>query len=276
MPDPVISVFTKPWTDPLPKLADKLAALGVDGVELAVRPGYQVTPSTAATGLREAVRVLGERGLRIPSIASTADEATIAACADAGVPLIRIMAPIDMRLGYMGSVEKLRRELDALVPALDRHGVTIGVQNHYGFFVGSATGLLHLLEPFDPRHVCAVLDMAHCAVDGEPVAMAVDILKDRLNGLVNFKNAYHARVSNPEDEAVFEVRWTTHRHGGYSWRDFARHLGAIGYTGTYCLPAEYSDPDGKPQRMGDDVLPYLREDLAHLREILAEGATRGA
>ena len=27
--------------------------------------------------------------------------------------------------------------------------------------------------------------------------MAVDILKDRLNGLVNFKSAYHARVRTP-------------------------------------------------------------------------------
>jgi sugar phosphate isomerase/epimerase len=272
----VISVFTKPWTEPLPDLADKLAALGIGGVELAVRPGYQVTPDTAAKGLAEAARVFGERGLRIPSVASVADAATIAACGDAGVPLIRIMAPIDMRLGYLGTVTKLQRELDALLPALDRHGVTIGVQNHYGFHVGSAVGLLHLLQPFEPRHVCAVLDMAHCAVDGEPVAMAVDILKGHLHGLVNFKSAYHARVSNPEDEAVYAVKWTTHRHGGYSWREFAAALRAIGYAGTYCLPAEYSDPLGKPQRMGDDVLPYLRRDLAHLKAILAEQASPAA
>ena len=273
MPDPVISVFTKPWTDPLPELADKVAALGVDGVELAVRPGYQVTPETAAAGLKDAARILGERGLRILSIASVADTATIAACGDAGVPLIRIMAPIDMDLGYIGSVTRLQRELDALLPALERHSVTIGVQNHYGFFVGSAVGLLHLLQPFDPRQVCAVLDMAHCAVDGEPVAMAVDILKDRLNGLVNFKSAYHARVSNPEDEAIYAVKWTTHRHGGYSWREFAAELGRIGYTGTYCLPAEYSDPLGRSQRMGDDVLPYLRKDITHLKAVLT-AATR--
>ena len=269
MSDPKISVFTKPWTEPLPALADKLAAVGVDGVELAVRPGYQVTPETVGTGLKEAARILGERGLSILSIASVTDEATIAACGEAGVPLIRIMAPIDLSLGYMGSVDKLRRELDALVPALERHNVAVGIQNHYGRFVGSAIGLYHLVEPFDPRHVCAVLDMAHCSVDGEPVALAVDILKDRLNGLVNFKSAYHHRVTNPEDEAVFAVKWSTHRHGGYSWAELAAALRAAGYTGNYCLPAEYSDPEGKkPQRMGDDVLPYLAFDLAHLRSLV--------
>ncbi len=266
----IITVFTKPWTEPLPQLADKLAAIGAEGVELAVRPGYQVTPETVSTGLKEAVRVLGERGLTIASIASNADERTISACADAGVPMIRIMAPIDMTIGYAGCIENYRRQFDGLIPSLERNGVSVGVQNHYGLFVGSAVGLLQLLRGYDPKHVCAVLDPAHCAVDGEPVAMALDIIKSQLGCQVNFKNAYHARVSNPEDEAVFKVKWTTHRHGGYSWKEFVTCLKASGFTGTFCLPAEYSDPAGAPQRMGDDVMPYLQEDLKHLKMLLTE------
>jgi hypothetical protein len=127
---------------------------------------------------------------------------------------------------------------------------------------------LHLLWKYEPKHVCAVLDMAHCALDGEPTVMAVDIVKDRLCRQVNFKSAYRARVSGLEDEAVFQVRWTTHQHGGYSWREFAECLKAVGFSGTFCLPAEYSDPGGKPQRMGDDVLSCLRTDLTHLRDLL--------
>ena len=45
-----------------------------------------------------------------------------------------------------------------------------------------------------------------------------------------------------------------------------------GFRGTFCLPAEYSDPAGAPQRMGDDVLPYLRQDIAYLKTLLACGA----
>jgi sugar phosphate isomerase/epimerase len=267
----IISVFTKPWVEePLPQLADKLAEVGVDAVELAVRPGYQVTPDTMDTRLKDAVRLFGERGLKITSIASNADEATIAACGAAGVRLIRIMAPIDMKAGYAPSIERYQRRFDELVPLLERHGVTIGVQNHYGFFVGSAVGLLHLLWKYEPRHVCAVLDMAHCALDGEPPAMAVDILKGRLHGQVNFKSAYRARVSAPEDDAVYKVKWTTHQHGGYSWRELAESLKAAHFSGTYCLPAEYTDPAGKPQRMGDDVIPYLKSDLVHLRSLVAD------
>ncbi len=269
MTETLITVFTKPWMEPLPALADKLVELGVDGVELAVRPGYQVVPENVGRDLPSAARTLAGRGLQIRSVAGSVDEATIAACGDAGVGIIRICASIDMAIGYQASIDRYRREFDEVLPFLDRFHVAVGVQNHYGNFVGSAVGMLHLIEHYDPKHVSAVLDMAHCAVDGEPTAMAVDIVKDRLRGLVNFKSAFHRRVNGPEDEAVYKVHWTTHRHAGYSWRELVACLRAIGFSGAYCLPAEYTDPSGNGQRMGDDVLPYLREDVAHLKSLLA-------
>lgn len=273
MPRPQITVFTKPWTEPIGPLADKLAALGFDGVELAVRPGYQVEPDNVGRGLPDAVRALSAAGLATPSIASGYDEATIAACGEAGVGIIRICAPIDMTQGYVASIDAYRRTFDAVLPALERHNVAIGVQNHYGSHVGSAVGLLHMLQGYDPKRVCAVLDMAHCAVDGEPVAMAVDIVKDRINGLVNFKSAFNRRINGPEeDEAVFKVHWTTHAHGAYSWRALVQQMKAIGFFGAFCMPAEYTPAAGAEgrQRMGDDVLPLLRLDLAHLRGLVNE------
>ena len=37
---------------------------------------------------------------------------------------------------------------------------------------------------------------------------------------------------------------------------------------TFVLPAEYSAPNGQPQRMGDDVLPYLATDVTYLRGLV--------
>ncbi len=145
----------------------------------------------------------------------------------------------------------------------------IGVQNHSGNAIGSAVGVYHLIERYDPRHVCAVLDMAHCAVAGEPTELSVDLLWERMPNLVNFKNAYRERVNGPEEpEAVFRTHWTTGRHGGYSWSGLVRELRRRKFTGTFVLPGEYSDPGGQPQRMGDDVLPYLSTDVAYLRGLV--------
>ncbi len=271
MAKPLISVFTKPWTDPLPDLAEKLTGLGFQGVELAVRPGYQVVPETARAELPKAVKLLAEAGLKTPSIAGDIDEATIEACGAAGVGIIRICAPIDMSIGYQASVDAYRRKFDAVLPALTRNGVAIGVQNHYGNHIGSAVGLAHLLAGYDPKQVCAVLDMGHCAVDGEPVGMAVDIARPHMNGLVNFKNACHLRANGPELEAEYVVHWSTHDHGGYNWRALVEELHKTGFQGTFCMPAEYSQQAGaKGQRMDDDVIPFVQKDIAHLQALIDE------
>ena len=269
MKKPILSVFTKPWTDPLPVLADKLTDLGFQGVELAVRPGYQVLPENVATELPKAVRLLEESGLKTPSIASDADEVTIRACGEADVGIIRICASINMEEGYLESIDRYRRQFDALLPLLERNKVAIGVQNHYGENIASAVGLAHLLADYDPKLVCGVLDMAHCAVDGEPVRMAVNIAQPHFNGLVNFKSACHLRANGPELDAEYVVHWTTHNHGGYNWRELVEELYKADFDGTFCMPAEYSQSSNKTgQRMGDDVIPFLRKDIDHLKSLI--------
>lgn len=271
MTKPLISVFTKPWTDPLPELAAKLTDLGFEGVELAVRPGYQVLPENVSMDLPKAVKLLEENGLKVASIAGEIDEVTINSCGQAGVGIIRICAPIDMGIGYLASIDSYRRRFDAVLPALERNGVAIGVQNHYGENIGSAAGLAHLLTDYDPKLICAVLDMGHCAVDGEPVRMAVDIARPHLNGLVNFKSACHLRANGPELEAEYVVHWTTHDHGGYNWRQLVSELYGAGFGGTFCMPAEYSIQAGtNGQRMGDNVIPFLNKDIAHLKTLIDE------
>jgi len=210
-----LTVFSKPWQKmSLAELAKFVKGLGLDGVELPVRPGYQVEPQNIAKGLPEAVKVFADNGVKIGSVAGNTDEPTIAACGECDVPIIRVCVGIDMSIGYMASEKKIRKGYDKLIPALEKAGVAIGVQNHCDYCVGSAMGIMHLIENYDPKQVCAVLDMAHCAVDGEPEVMAIDICWSHLR-LVNFKSAFHARTNGPEAvEAQWGVHWTTCHHSG--------------------------------------------------------------
>ena len=113
------TVFTKPWKNKsLPELAKFVSDLGFDGVELPVRPGYQVQPENVTKGLPEAARIFADHGVRIGTLAGPTDEVTIAACAEAGVPIIRVCESIDMKLGYMATEQKLRSGYDALLPLL--------------------------------------------------------------------------------------------------------------------------------------------------------------
>jgi sugar phosphate isomerase/epimerase len=258
----MLTVFTKPWKMGLPELARHVAGLGFDGVELPVRPGYPVTPENVTQGLPEAVRILGEHGLTIGSIAGPTDEPTIAACAACGVPIIRICVGFGSETPYLEAEANLQRRFDELAPLLGRYGVTLGVQNHSGRAdVCNAMGLRHLIERYDPRHVAAVWDAGHNGLEGEQPEMAIDIVWSHLR-LVNLKSAFWRRTNGPEAEvAEWEPYWTTGRQGRANWPRVVAELRRRTYEGAICLTAEYTDEHA--------VDRLIAEDIAFARSLLA-------
>ncbi len=89
------SMFTKPWPQlPLTELADLVAGMGFDAIEFPLRPGFQVDLADLPRSAVRASSILADAGLRISSVASTPSEPVFEACADLGIPVIRIMAPI--------------------------------------------------------------------------------------------------------------------------------------------------------------------------------------
>ena len=250
------SVFTKPWKIPLPDLAALVKSFGFDGIELPVRPGYQVLPENVAADLPRAARLLREEGVQIFSVAGPTDEATIAACAEAGVPMIRIMAPVGEE-GYLASEARLQKDLEKLLPLLERYGVQIGVQNHVDRFICNAMGLRHLMERFDPRRVGAVWDAAHNALNGEDPELGLDIVWSHLC-MVNLKNAFWRRVTGPEAEQVtWRPWWTSGRQGLANWARVAAELRRRSYQGVVCLTAEYSDEPAVDRLIAADLI-YAR------------------
>jgi sugar phosphate isomerase/epimerase len=249
---PKLSVFTKPWRVPIPALARWIQQLGFDGVELPVRPGYAVNPDNAAQSLPEAANILADHGLQIYSVAAPMTDAVIAACGAAGVPMLRIMAPIGNE-NYFEAEARIRREIDVVVGEARRQNVVIGVQNHCGRYVSHALGLHRLLEPYATNEVCAVWDAAHNALNGEDLDIALDIIWARL-GMVNLKNALWEAVETPEDPvAKWRPRWTIGRAGLASWPRVAADLIQRSYNGVVCLTAEYSDEEDVDQLIGEDI-----------------------
>jgi sugar phosphate isomerase/epimerase len=251
MKDSVVqySVFTKPWRQPLPELGRIMADIGFQGIELPVRPGFQVEPDKMAKDLPAATKLLADFGLKIFSIAGPTDEPTIAACAEAGVPVIRICIDLVKDLGYLDTEKYWWRRFDELVPLLDKYGVTIGVQNHCDRCVANAIGVRHLIEKYDPRHVAAVWDPAHCGLNGELPELAIDILWS------NLKNAYWDLIGGPEAPiARWSHYWTDGRHGFAAWPDVVDELKKRDWSGVCCLTAEYSDEARVEQLITQDLV----------------------
>lgn len=263
------SVFTKPWKMSLPKLGEHVGRLGFDGIELPVRPGYPVEPERVQRDLPRAAKQLGELGLRIFSVAGRTDappdEATIAACAEAGIPLLRVMVKVGEE-GYVAIEEAFRRELDGLVPLLDRYGVTLGVQNHSGHYVANnAVGLRALISGYDRRHVAAVWDAAHEALNGAEPELALDVIWPHL-AMVNLKNGFWRRTGEAgAGEAQWRIFWTRGPQGLASWPRVVAELTRRDYAGVVCLTAEYSDEAA--------VDRLVAEDVAYARSLFGAEAT---
>jgi sugar phosphate isomerase/epimerase len=262
MGDIVYSVFTKPWKEQtVAELGELVSGLGFKAIEFPVRPGYQVEPENVGVGLPELARELAAYGLRIASVAGPTDEATIAACAESGVPTIRICVSLDRAEGYLAAVERLQREYDALLPLLDKYGVQIGVQNHCGFDVANAMMVQHLIGRYDPKHFGHVWDAAHEALAGTEPEFAIDIAWSHLC-MVNLKNGYWQRQNGPEAEyAVWKSYWTSGRHGLAVWPRVVAELKRRDYHGVVCLTAEYADHDR--------VNALIAEDLAYAKSLFA-------
>jgi sugar phosphate isomerase/epimerase len=252
-PQVQFSVFTKPWkTLSVPELGQRVKGWGFDGIELPVRPGYQVLPENVRRDLPVAARQLADCGIRIMSVAGPTDEATIAACAEVGVPLIRIMVGVGPE-GYLATVSRVQREFDALLPLLERYGVTVGVQNHSGPMIANAMGLRNLVSKYDPRYLAGVWDAAHEALCGEEPEQALDIIWSHL-ALVNLKNAVWQRTNPDAEVAAWRSYWLRGPEGLASWPRVAAELHRRNYAGVVCLTAEYSDEARVEEFISQDIV----------------------
>jgi sugar phosphate isomerase/epimerase len=240
--DVEFAVFTKQWaTESIPAVAKLVAEMGFSAAEIPVRPGFQVTPDKAGQALPELVSVFADHGLKVTSIASSLEEAIFAACAAAGVPMIRIMGKVT-RGAYLQSEAALQAQLRDAVPLCERYGVRIGVMEHQGDYVSDAFGLRALLRELDGHWITAVWDAAHDALAGIAPETGLDVVWDRL-AMVNLKNAYYERVNGPEAEvAEWRRHYTSGVHGLASWPRIAAELRRRSYSGTVCLTADYQEP----------------------------------
>lgn len=265
---PPIIVFTKPWPNlAIGELADLISELGFAGVELPVRPGYQVEPDQVGELLGKAVEAFKDRGLMIYSVAGDIDRATALACARAGVPVLRTMLKLDPEKSYRENVDAFRSRCRGIGEVLKDSPTTIGLQNHCDEFVSSAMGLIHAIDPLPSDQVSAVLDLGHTGLDGEGEEIAIDIAWPRLS-LVNLKNSLR-RVEGRDERgaAIWKRAWVSGRDGFTNWEKAIKELSRRNYLRPICLTAEYQDESGRAVVAGD-IIPYLKEDLEFLQQLI--------
>jgi len=240
--------------------------VGLDGVDLAVRPGYPVTPANAATALPAAAKAFKDAGLVIGFVTAPVDmtdpenkttQGLFDACAKAGVPAIKIgyfayKAPFDQRL------KEVRTKLAGFAKLAAKTKVKACYHTHSGATMGNNAACLRMmLEGLDAHHVGAFLDTGHTAVNGGPIGMELDILKSWLS-LVAIKDMEWSKTKAGWRSLVVPVG-----RGIVRWADVGKGLKAVKFNGTVSVHGEYEAKDLAERKK------LAKEELAALKKAFA-------
>ena len=255
----------------LAEIAGKLKSVGVTGADLCVRDGYPVNPGNIERALPEARRVLSDEGLSIPLVTAPGDFTTTAldyaesyyqACGENGVKHIKLgywhWSPGS---DYWAELDRVRKELDGFQRLSEKTGVKTVVHNHSGHSMGlNSSAVMHVVQGFDPRHVGVFADVGHLSICGEPIDMALNIVREYL-AVMSFKD-----LTRMQEVRNGERRWTVDvvrlGTGFGDWNTALSTLKAQGFDGPVSMHSEYG---GVPV---DTVVDLARSDLRFIRNLM--------
>ena len=258
----------------VPGIISALKSVGVQGADLCVRPGYPVNPDNAAKALPEAAKAFREEGLAIPLVTTPGDftrpdvdyaERLYAACGEAGVKHIKLgywhWTP---EMDYWEELKQVRGYVEGFQELSAKHGVQTVVHNHSGRSMGlNSCAAMNVVKGFDPAQVGVFADPGHLSICGEPIEMALDIVKEYLSVLA-FKDLMRERRV-ADGRAVWQPRVVRLGDGFGDWPSLLETLKRIRFDGPISFHSEYSGEEV------DTVIDLARADVRFIRKLTGGG-----
>jgi sugar phosphate isomerase/epimerase len=237
--------------------------VGLDGADLAVRPGYPVEPANVATALPAAAKSFRDAGLTVGLATAPTDltdpegkpaRALFEACAKAAVPAVKIgyfpyRPPFEQRL------KEARARLEGFARLAERTKVRACYHTHSGANLGNnAAGLRLLLADLDPHHVGAFVDTGHTAVNGGPLRMELDVVRPWLS-LLAIKDMLWEK-----GRSGWRYRVVPAGQGIVRWDEVGRAVKESRFNGTVSLHGEYEAKDlAERKRLAKEELALLKK-----------------
>lgn len=248
-------------------IINALKSVGVEGADLCVRPGYPVNPDNVDKELPKVAKQFADEGLCIPLVTTPGDftnaqisytERMYAGCGEAGVDNIKLgywhWSP---NPGYWEIVKNVRKDLEGLSKLSEKYGPKTCIHNHSGHSMGlNSCSVMNLVKDFDPKYVGVFSDTGHLSIVGEPIDMALDIVKDYLS-VIAFKDL----MRRPGESGGRVVRMG---EGFVDWKTTLKTLKTIGFDGLVSFHSEYG---GFPV---ETVIDLARIDVRFIRSLMGE------
>lgn len=259
----------------LPEVAAALVELGLDGVDLTVRPGGHIEPEEVEFKLPEAVDIFADQGLAIGMLTTSVcdarepyAEAIFATAADCGIEALKLGYYTTRGFGsFWSDFARTMVHLDGIESLAEEYGVSANIHVHSGGFVSAtAQTVSMLLEDRNPRYVGAYVDAGHMSIEGGlgGWSQGLDMLTGRIN-LAALKNmAWYPREGGGWERKVVPLR-----EGLMDFKQYLGHLKTLGYDGVMTFHSEYQGSASFADLAVPELLAQTAEDVAFIKELLA-------
>ena len=239
---------------------------GVDGLDLAVRPGYPIEPANVLLELPKFAAIMKQNKLDIPLVSAPTSlvdaeskeaKSLFEACALAGVPMIKI-GYFTYKGNFSDDLQAARKKLQGFSKLAQQTKVKAVYHTHSGTNIGNnAVSLKELLTDFDPHHVGAFADTGHLAVNGGPIKMELEILRPWLS-IIAIKDILWEQAKG---DWAFKV--IPAGSGIVRWNDVSKGIKDAKFQGTIVLHGEY-EATSLPNRkdLAKKELAFLKNQFA--------------
>jgi sugar phosphate isomerase/epimerase len=259
--------FTKSLqTLDVPALIAFLKDAGLDGADMAVRPGYPVNPDNALMELPKAAKAFADAGLVIGLVTTptnltdpegSAARTIFEACAKAGVAAVKI-GYFPYQGKFDAALADARERMAGWAKLAAKTGVRACYHTHSGNNLGNNCASLRLLlQDLDPHHVGAFVDTGHTAVNGGPIRMEFDLVRPWLS-LVAIKDMLWEKQKDG-----WRTRVVPAGEGIVRWSEVGQGLKECKFNGTVSLHGEYEAKDlDERKKLAEQELALLKKHLS--------------
>ena len=278
-PQPSVGAFTKSFQDrSIPEVCHIFKQMGLDGLDLTVRPGGHIDPKAVATKLPEAdqaAKAAGTRILFLTTAITAADadaERLLAAASEVGIDRIKLGYYRYTTFGKLSrELKQVRQRIAAVVKLAGRYNVLPCIHIHSGNFIPShGTQLYQLIEDFTPQEVGAYVDPLHMALEGgrDGWRQGLDLLAPWI-ALCSVKNFDWVKDKRDKHgQQLWRTRTVPPADGICPLPQFVAALKTLNYKGPYSLHSEYKSSHSFRPLDTDGCIAQTATDLKYFRTLL--------
>jgi sugar phosphate isomerase/epimerase len=263
---------------PIPKVCEKFREIGLDGLDLTVRPGGHIQPENAAKELPGAVKAATDHGVRI-SMLSTAisdddktAESILASCGELNIDRVKLGYYRYAEFGtLLKQLDQIRAQVERVAKLAQKYKVLPCVHIHSGDTLPSGGVIAYLLlRDFQPGEVGAYVDPMHMTIEGgiDGWRQGLDLLSPWI-AISSLKNCvWRAAGRDPSGQERFRPVKCPVADGIAPIPDYIAALRKLGYHGLFTLHSEYADSNSWKSLSVDECLAQTKADLTYVQGLL--------